>query len=372
MISIIGSILGITGYDNHTRGVINSLADLTEISLTTNLIPGWESVVTDKELKALKTQSDFKINLIITHPRFWRVNCFAKRNWVYLIWEGDSVPEWIVNECLNPSIEKIIVPSTHTFDALIDSTDVDTNYQEIKNKVVIIPHGVDLEIFKHYSRQKSEETGEEAETGQPGPRQLPADTFKFLANKGFRNLEDRGGIQYLIKAYLEEFTNEDNVELILKINPAYGIANFQELFPELSKPNAPKILLNADALSKEELNKLYNDCDVFVSPTRAEAFNLPCLEAMACGKPVITTNFGGQIDYCSDETGWLIDYELVPVEHELEYEGIKWANPNIKKLREALRQAFEDPGTCTLGNTALETAKQFTWDNTAKLIKELE
>ena len=34
-------------------------------------------------------------------------------------------------------------------------------------------------------------------------------------------MNDRGGVQFALKAYLEEFSKDDDVELRLKINPAY-------------------------------------------------------------------------------------------------------------------------------------------------------
>ena len=46
------------------------------------------------------------------------------------------------------------------------------------------------------------------------------DKLIFIANKGWsQGIHDRGGMQWLIKAFSEEFTKDDNVELRLKINP---------------------------------------------------------------------------------------------------------------------------------------------------------
>ena len=50
-------------------------------------------------------------------------------------------------------------------------------------KIKIIQHGVNLDLF--YPKDKPEK-------------------FTFICNKGFRHLEDRGGIQYAIRAYLED------------------------------------------------------------------------------------------------------------------------------------------------------------------------
>lgn len=347
MINCIGQLFGSSGYSNHFRSLVNELNKLVPCKISTNLHPGFEREINDAELEMIKRQEDYDINLVVTHPVNWKNNLNAKRNFVYLVWEGDRLPKWILEECENDKIEKIICPSTHTLDAVKHTEGFDNYPPSFINKFVVIPHGVDLETFY--------------------PIETKKDTFRFLANKGLRNLEDRGGIQYLIRAYLDEFKPEENVELVLKINPAYGVPNLLKMFPELTG-KIPKITYIPENYTKEQLNKLYNECDVFVSPTRAEAFNLPCLEALACGKPVITTNYGGQTDFCSKNTGWLVDYDLVDVQHELEYEGIKWATPKIDDLRKKLRIATE----LSFPKEALvNVALSLTWENTAKQIHTL-
>ncbi len=376
-ITAIGNLFGSSGYASHFRGLVNELNKLTECKLVTGLPVGFERDVNDQELEMIKREQDFDINLIITHPLHWKSNLSAKRNWVYLIFEGDSVPKWIVEECRNEKIEKIIVPSHHTLLALTTSLKDDPEMKEILYKTKLIPHGHDPKIF--YSQQPRIKQGRGEEPLSDSPCTPPmesssADTFKFLANKGLRNLEDRGGIQYLIEAYLSEFTESDPVELILKINPAYGVPNLLKMFPNIKDKGVPKITFIPKEYTTKELNELYNECDVFVSPTRAEAFNLPCLEAMACGKPVITTNFGGQTDYVKHgETGIIIGGKLTEVTHEIEYEGIKWLTPDIDELKKQLRLAYKHRNIIeyTHKDKCLEVAKSLTWANTAKQIHSL-
>lgn len=243
----------------------------------------------------------------------------------------------------------------------------------IEEKLTKIPHGVDLNIFKPLENSPQEKALEgrrlkPVDVGSP----KDVDTFKFLCNKGFRNLEDRGGIQYAIKAYFEEFSSQDNVELIVKLNPAYGLPDLNRLTEQLkpSKENLPKITFDITNYKYEDLVKLYTSADVFVSPTRAESFNIPCIEAMACGLPVITTNFGGQTDFCDDQTGWVIGGELKPVEWEIMYEEVQWLTPDINELKQAMREAYGETRK-EKGQKALERAKEFTWENSAKKIVNL-
>ena len=147
MLNIVGQLFGTSGYAQHTRYLANALNKLTDCSIQTNLHPNWERDVNDVELKMLKRETDYDTNLIITHPSYWRVNCNAKRNICYLIWEGDKVPQWILDECDNPNIDKIICPSTHTYNAVMNTDSNKPVNVPFKDKFVIIPHGVDTDIF---------------------------------------------------------------------------------------------------------------------------------------------------------------------------------------------------------------------------------
>jgi glycosyltransferase involved in cell wall biosynthesis len=216
-----------------------------------------------------------------------------------------------------------------------------------------MPHGVDLEKF--YPKEK--------------PKELT-----FILNKGFRNLEDRGGVQYFLKAYLEEFNSTDKVEAIVKINPAYGIPDINKLMSKITNKqnDLPKLSFDLNAYDYNQLVNLYNKGNVFVSPTRAEAYNLGCIEAMSCGLPVITTDFGGQTDFCSNENGWIVGGELTEIKHEIMYEGIKWLTPSIEELKKTMRDIYNNQNTILDKSIkAIETAVNNTWFKTACKIKEL-
>ncbi|MDY0151351.1 MAG: glycosyltransferase [Candidatus Cloacimonas sp.] len=63
-------------------------------------------------------------------------------------------------------------------------------------------------------------------------------------------------------------------------------------------------------LSPEQTLRQYQNCEIFVMPSRIESFSMVLIEAMACGKPVVATNCGGPADIVRDFCG-----RLVPVQN---------------------------------------------------------
>lgn len=68
-----------------------------------------------------------------------------------------------------------------------------------------------------------------------------------------------------------------------------------------------KHITRYNLLSQEELNAIYNEIDVFAFPTEreGESLGLVAVEAMACGTPVIASDFAAPADYVHDgENGY--------------------------------------------------------------------
>jgi glycosyltransferase involved in cell wall biosynthesis len=60
-------------------------------------------------------------------------------------------------------------------------------------------------------------------------------------------------------------------------------------------------------LTPDEVRTWMQWCDVFVLPSLSESFGIVLGEAMACGKPVISTHCGGPDYVVTPETGLLVD-----------------------------------------------------------------
>jgi len=352
-INLVGTdFFGHSGYGRHSRSLFNALwENNSDIYLDIPVQPGFEALANDAEFAAItKTRYPYGVTFMIAQPHWWPAGMVEphKKFVGCCVWEGDTIPKHFLPH-LNKA-DLVVAPSEHTKRA-IHALDKDL-------KIVVVPHGVDTALFKVQEKKE----------GQP---------FTFVANKGWaKGIHDRGGIQYLFKAFAEEFGKDETVQLRVKINPAYCPPgwNLQVEMNKLKLPeDRPKIHISLDNVDYKKMPSFYRG-DVFVSPTKAEAFNLPCLEAMSCGLPVIATDFGGQTDFVNEENGWLIPYKLEEVKNELAYEGIKWATPNNAELRKAMRRAFENrEEVAAKALKAREKAEEYTWRKAAqKLTKALE
>jgi len=65
-------------------------------------------------------------------------------------------------------------------------------------------------------------------------------------------------------------------------------------------------------VSRDQLQDYYSRVDVVISTSKVETFGLTLLEAMACGKPVISTRSGGPEDFINSQVGLLVDVGDIP------------------------------------------------------------
>jgi glycosyltransferase involved in cell wall biosynthesis len=112
----------------------------------------------------------------------------------------------------------------------------------------------------------------------------------------------------------------------------------------------PRIHLIEGTVSRAEMNGLLAATDVFVSLHRSEGFGFGLAEAMLLGKPVIGTGYSGNTDFVTNETGYLVPYDLVPVgagEYP-DHHGQVWAEPDIGVAAEHMASIVDDPAAAEL------------------------
>jgi glycosyltransferase involved in cell wall biosynthesis len=228
-------------------------------------------------------------------------------------WEESGFPADWVNE-FNDHLHGITCLSTHVEKVLID-------------------HGVNVPLstsgcgVDHWERVESNANF-----------QLQAKGFRFLH---VSSCFPRKGADILLDAYGQLFTDEDDVTLIIKTfkNPHNRIHDW---LAERRKnnPDFPHVVIIETELTDAQLKSLYQQCHVMVGPSRGEGFCMPFAEAMLSGLPVITTNWGGQLDFCNDNTAWLVDYKFKQAETHFDLFDSVWAEPDIKDLSNKMLEVY--------------------------------
>ncbi len=115
-------------------------------------------------------------------------------------------------------------------------------------------------------------------------------------------LNPRKGVNYLLEA--AKILKRRRSDFIIKI-VGYGPfeGKYRKLAKELGVDDVVEFLGRVNDNIKIELLK---SCDVFVLPSLFENFGIVLIEAMACGKPVVTTSSGGQVEFVNDRCGKIV------------------------------------------------------------------
>jgi len=148
------------------------------------------------------------------------------------------------------------------------------------NKIKVVPEGVDVNTFF------PEETSHE----------LTSDgRFKFfLAGRW----DYRKSIKEIIETFLKTFDKDEPVDLIVSVDNPFsndGLKTTEERLEHFGFTDKRIKILHFPP--REDYIKILKSCDAFVSCARAEGWNLPLIEAMACGTPSIYSNCSGQLEF---------------------------------------------------------------------------
>lgn len=154
-----------------------------------------------------------------------------------------------------------------------------------REDIVIIPNMVDCNEFLGYKTNKKNDNNKV--------------TFLSLCY-----LKSNKGVDILIKAF-SKYLKDKNVELIVA-GDGEERANLEKLVVELGISN--KVIFKGSLL-RDEVKYEMSNCNIFVLPSRFETFGVVLIEALASGKPVISTKNGGANDIIKNINGILVNID---------------------------------------------------------------
>jgi len=229
-------------------------------------------------------------------------------------------------------------------------------------RVLIVPHGVDFETFHPMPELREEFRGEIPVA--------PGD-FVFMSVGA---MTGNKGVDLLLRAFAEICRKFPHARLILKgLDSLYGSERFlqknlQAIPGDERQRIIDRIHYFGESLSFEEMARLYQVADVYVSPYRAEGFNLPVLEAAACGIPIICTKGGSTDDFVTD--GFARRIESRKMSSRLNDQEIWRLEPDLGHLTGLMASAIEDEAWRKRARVAgpQHVCANYTWDRVVDML----
>jgi glycosyltransferase involved in cell wall biosynthesis len=282
---------------------------------------------------------------------FWRMplehgHIFPGRSFFWWFFESDHLPQkWLEQTLL---FDEIWAPSPWARDVLL-AHDVDPD------RVRVVESGVNTRIFSPAAQRPE----------RPG--------FIFLL---VGKHEKRKSIDETVAAFIAEFPLARFAQMQLWLKADFPM--FPERVKELARrvSSDPRIKVISGVMTDDAMADLYRQADAFVFPTKAEGFGLPCIEAIACGLPVITTEVSAQRTFLDHIPGLFasVDYTVAPIVdvdftnlYGADYAGEPlgtWAIPSIASLRSAMRDVYENRANWRRKGLQASAVirEQFSWD----------
>lgn len=206
--------------------------------------------------------------------------------------------------------------------------------KKYKDKIEVVPVGVDTKKFKPLNVDEEEHT------------------LLFLSV--LDRFHEYKGLEYLLKALKIVKDEIKDVKLIIG-----GEGEFKTYYQEMANhlgvgDNVEFVGFIPDG----KLTEYYNRCSIFVLPSYSsdqEGFGIVLLEALACGKPVVTT-------------------EIVGVSKDVQNlnAGIVVKPRDVKNLADAIIRILQDDDLKRkMGKNGRKVAEKYSWEKVAGVVEKI-
>lgn len=263
--------------------------------------------------------------------------------------------------------------------------------------VIAVPNAFCLDTFTSSGVPASKmwklPLGHDPETFHPGVAPLPLTvngrpvstfTYRFMSVQEVTNRKNFWGLLQLYFRVAEQL-GPDKCCLILRVGnysrhlplPEQLAARRRQWIEEnLISPRAQhNVLLYQPLVPAEQMGAFMRAATHYISTSFAEGWDLNCLNAMACGVPVIAPEHSGYTGYCFRNNACMLP---VAVKFPAEqggvtaglYAGAHWFGVDLNESVNIVRSYVTSPLAQDRVVAALRTAQVFTWGHTAAVLEE--
>lgn len=198
-------------------------------------------------------------------------------------------------------------------------------YKVNRDKIVVIPNGVDLKKFSSYEEKKKLE-------GEPA--------ILYLGR-----LSTIKGVDVLIRAVAKLKSKLPNIKLHL-----VGTGHTSAFQLMVKEKKIERLVVFHGRVPHSMIQRYYKSSDICVCPSLHEGFGLVTIEAMASGIPLIASSIRSFQEIVSNGKN-----------------GLLFEPGNVDALSEAILALYQDSDLSKkISEAALKTAARYDWENIAE------
>jgi glycosyltransferase involved in cell wall biosynthesis len=309
----------------------------------------WIAQLMAKTHGYMQQKGPFDISIQITIPNEFEKIAPINIGYTAGIETTKVSPQWIDKARL---MNKIIVVSNHS-KQVFDATEYKLQNPQ-NGQVIDFKNTTPIEVV-HFPVKKIQ------------PKQLELDLqtdFNFLSVVQWG---PRKNAETTITSFYEEFKNDSNVGLVMKVNLAKNCImdrtvcerRLESIKKNYSDAKCKVYLLHGN-MTEEEMAGLYRHPKIkaIVSTTHGEGFGLPLFEAVCAGLPVVAPKWSGHVDFLMapvKEEGkeklrnhfTTIDFDLANVNKEAVWNGViqpeaQWCFVKSASVKDSMRSVFKN------------------------------
>lgn len=179
---------------------------------------------------------------------------------------------------------------------------------------------------------------------------LTGNEFVFLVAFDSFSFVQRKNPIGVLRAFQKAFESMSDVRLIVKtqnrdnvLDPVQGRIWKQV---EAIVEGDHRIQVLNETLTYENLLRLKKGADCYISLHKSEGWGFGMIEAMNLKVPVVCTGYSGNLEFCNDETAWMVDFEETPLledDYIFVRRGQVWAEPDQNDAAAKMRAVYDQP-----------------------------
>ena len=247
----------------------------------------------------------------------------------------------------------------------------------IPSRISYIPHGVDTGVYRPTDEPKN------SRSLLPCAVKIPEDCFLFVSTQA--NVGERKHIPLLMRTFRKFVDSHPDAHLYMHTNAesevpqGFDLPTLTEQLGLTRNVHWPKLNPIIEPALDEDLNRIYNVGDVYLTNSVGEGFGLPVLESMSAGCPVIAPDNSSHTELVKGH-GWLV--KNVDPDEYVNYPGYvptlqHFQVPNQRDLLNCMEEAYYDEKKRKrYSQDAREFAMQYDWSKVMprwhELLREVE